>query len=138
MRNLSAFIVGSIFSLGLVVSGMTDTEKVRGFLDVLGEWDPTLLFVMGGAMIPMLIAWKIAQRFPLSALNDDIQLTTRSTVDKQLLIGSVLFGVGWGLVGFCPGPNIASLSYGGFSSLLFFVSMVAAMGLYSFVKREAG
>lgn len=136
MRILSAFFTGAIFSLGLIVSGMTDTEKVRGFLDIAGQWDPTLAFVMMGAMAPMLVAWRIASYKKQSLLGDAITLNPPLKIDRSLVIGAVFFGVGWGLIGFCPGPNITSLSYGGFSGLVFFTAMLAAMWIHAMYKNN--
>ena len=109
MRLFLAFTAGGLFGTGLFLSGMTDTRKVQGWLDVFGNWDPALAFVMGGAIIPMAIAWRLA------------------TYRPNLITGSVLFGMGWGLAGLCPGPAMASLSYGGWGGALFLVSMAAGM-----------
>lgn len=128
MKNLVALLAGSLFGIGLFLSGMTDTAKVQGWLDVFGAWDPTLAFVMGGAMLPMAVAWRLTRRmrpvtggsFPPAPLPE---------VDRKLVIGSVLFGMGWGLAGLCPGPALASLSYGGLGGLVFAVSMGTGMWL---------
>ena len=111
MRHLLALLAGSLFGTGLFLSGMTDTTKVQGWLDIFGNWDPTLAFVMGGAILPMAIAWP-----------DPV-------IDRRLVCGSVLFGIGWGLAGLCPGPAVASLSYGGLGGLVFMLSMLAGMGV---------
>ncbi|MHA7815006.1 MAG: DUF6691 family protein [Pseudohaliea sp.] len=126
MRLFLAFIAGGLFGGGLFISGMTDTRKVQGWLDVFGAWDPTLAFVMGGAILPMAVAWRFTRRgAPLAggsfpALPDPV-------FDRQLIVGSLLFGAGWGLAGLCPGPSIASLSYGGTGGLLFLAAMVTGM-----------
>jgi len=126
MRGVVAFLVGGFFGLGLVISGMTDTTKVQGWLDVFGNWDPTLAFVMGGAIVPMAIAWRIlAHRTPLLATATP-ELPDPA-LDRGLVTGSVLFGVGWGLVGLCPGPAMASLSYGGWGGALFLAAMITGM-----------
>lgn len=126
MRVLIALIAGSLFGTGLLVSGMTDTTKVQGWLDVFGNWDPTLAFVMGGAILPMLIAWRLTQsRKPLSGGN--FPVPPKPELDRRLIFGSVLFGMGWGLAGLCPGPAMASLSYGGFGGLVFLIAMMAGM-----------
>ncbi len=136
MRLLMAFITGAIFSMGLLLSGMTDTHKVIGFLDITGDWDPTLIFVMGGALLPMFIAWKIAAYRKVSVCGDTISLKASNTIDRPLLVGPILFGMGWGLAGFCPGPALASLSFGGYSVLIFVAAMVGAMALYGmFVNK---
>lgn len=126
-RNLFAAFSGAIFGLGLLISGMTDTTKVHGWLDVFGNWDPTLAFVMGGAIIPMTIAWRIAARRRVAMLGTAMPLSQDSTVDAKLVLGSSLFGAGWGLAGLCPGPALASLGWGGWGGLLFLLAMVVGM-----------
>jgi len=133
MKRLVAFVAGSLFGIGLFLSGMTDTSKVQGWLDLFGNWDPTLAFVMGGAMIPMFIAWKFTEgRKPIYAEN--FPARNQSKVDRDLILGSVLFGVGWGLAGLCPGPAIASLGFGGAQSALFVLSMLVGMWLTPSIK----
>lgn len=130
MRLFTAFLAGAIFSIGLLISGMTDTQKVIGFLDIFGQWDLTLMFVMAGALLPMFIAWKIAARKDVSLLGDTIEVKPNPTIDKRLISGAILFGIGWGLVGFCPGPALVSLAYGGLNTFIFVVSMLSAMLLH--------
>ncbi|WP_171131338.1 MULTISPECIES: DUF6691 family protein [unclassified Ruegeria] len=126
MRGVLAFLAGSLFGTGLLVSGMTDTTKVQGWLDIFGNWDPTLAFVMGGAILPMVIAWRLTHgRAP--AVGGTFPEPPRVELDRRLVVGSVLFGMGWGLVGLCPGPAMASLSYGGVGGVVFLVSMLAGM-----------
>ncbi|MFT5067850.1 MAG: putative membrane protein YedE/YeeE [Yoonia sp.] len=126
MRNLMAFIVGGLFGAGLLISGMTDTQKVQGWLDVFGDWDPTLAFVMGGAIIPMAVAWRFTQgRKPV--LRDHFDAMPDPSVDRKIVVGSVMFGIGWGLAGLCPGPAIASLSFGGFGGIVFLIAMLSGM-----------
>jgi uncharacterized membrane protein YedE/YeeE len=127
MRQLFALLCGGLFGAGLVVSGMTDTLRVQGFLDVFGAWDPTLIFVMGGAIVPMFLAWQIAAKRKTALLGNTLPAAPVSTIDGKLVLGAVLFGMGWGLSGFCPGPAFASLSFGGIGGLVFMVSMLAAM-----------
>ena len=128
MRRLFAFIAGSLFGTGLLVSGMTDTRKVQGWLDIFGDWDPTLAFVMGGAIIPMAIAWRLTKgRNP--ALGGLFPPAPDQKIGRNLVIGSTLFGIGWGLVGLCPGPSFASLSYGGIGGTVFLLAMFAGMWL---------
>ena len=127
MKNFVTLFCGALFGLGLVVSGMTDTTKVQGFLDFFGAWDATLVFVMGGAIIPMFIAWRIAAIREKSVLGGLIPLTPKTELDRSLIAGAILFGAGWGLSGFCPGPAIASSSYGGTGSLTFLATMLAGM-----------
>lgn len=128
MRFFIALISGAMFGAGLLLSGMTDTQKVQGWLDIFGAWDPTLAFVMGGAILPMLVAWQLTKtRQPLTGGN--FPAPARAEFDRGLILGSVLFGAGWGLVGLCPGPAMAALSYGGTSSAVFLVAMAAGMRL---------
>ena len=127
MRLLVSLFCGGLFGTGLVVSGMTDTLRVQGFLDLFGDWDPTLMFVMGGAIIPMVFAWQLTTKREMSVLGGTLPAPPRTTIDKPLVIGSILFGMGWGLSGFCPGPAFASLSFGGTSGQIFMFSMLIAM-----------
>jgi uncharacterized protein len=128
-RTLFAALAGAIFGAGLLLSGMTDTTRVHGWLDVFGDWDPTLAFVMGGAILPMAVAWRIAARRRTAVLGNPIPLTQDSTIDAKLVAGSTLFGMGWGLAGLCPGPALASLGWGGAGGLVFLLAMVAGMVL---------
>lgn len=126
MRVLIALLAGSLFGGGLLISGMTDTTKVQGWLDVFGTWNPTLAFVMGGAILPMLVAWRLtADRKPLAG--GQFPSPARPELDRRLIIGSILFGVGWGLAGLCPGPAMASLTYGGLGGIVFLVAMITGM-----------
>ncbi len=126
MRGVLAALAGILFGTGLLISGMTDTTKVQGWLDVFGQWDPTLAFVMGGAILPMLIAWRFTRnREPL--VGGQFPAPPRPELDRRLVAGSVLFGMGWGLAGLCPGPAMASLSFGGTGGVIFLVAMVAGM-----------
>lgn len=126
MRNLFAFLAGSLFGIGLLVSGMTDTTKVQGWLDIFGDWDPTLAFVLAGAIVPMAIAWRFTEgRKP--AVGGAFPNKPNPRLGRNLVIGSTLFGMGWGLAGLCPGPAMASLSYGGLGGLVFLIAMIAGM-----------
>ena len=126
MRLIIALIAGSLFGTGLLISGMTDTTKVQGWLDVFGNWDPTLAFVMGGAILPMLLAWRLTtNRKPL--IGGGFPSAPKPELDRRLIVGSVLFGVGWALAGLCPGPAMASLTYGGLGGLVFLAAMIAGM-----------
>lgn len=125
-RLFLSLLAGSLFGAGLFVSGMTDTTKVQGWLDVFGNWDPTLAFVMGGAIIPMFIAWRLTTgRSPL--VGGAFPTAPRPEMDHRLISGSVLFGMGWGLAGLCPGPAIASLSYNGSGGFIFLGAMLLGM-----------
>ncbi|WP_372885267.1 DUF6691 family protein [Shimia sp.] len=127
MQRLAfAFLAGGLFGAGLFVSGMTDTAKVQGWLDVFGDWDPTLAFVMGGAILPMALAWALTRgRAPL--VGGSFPTRSEPRLGRNLVLGSTLFGAGWGLAGLCPGPSVASLSYGGWPHWLFFAAMLAGM-----------
>lgn len=135
MRNIWAFISGSLFGIGLMISGMTDTSKVQGWLDIFGQWDPTLAFVLGGAMIPMAVAWRVAAHRQKSVLGTVLPKATHSKVGAKIVSGSFLFGMGWGLVGLCPGPAMASLSYNGVNGLVFLAAMLAGMLIAVPAKR---
>ena len=143
MRLIVSLIAGAIFGLGLVISGMTDTTKVQGWLDFFGAWDPTLAFVLGGAIVPMLVAWQIAGQREKAVLGTPLPTPTDPVVDARLIGGSALFGFGWALVGLCPGPAMAVLGFGGSSAWLFFAAMaggmmaVGGLGLVSLGKRSA-
>lgn len=134
MRAVVHLISGALFGAGLHVSGMTDTARVRGFLDLAGAWDPTLAFVMGGAIFPMLIAWRLTRsRTPL--IGGQFPAKPPQEITRPLIVGSLLFGVGWGLVGLCPGPALASLSYGGWQGVVFLMAMLAGMAAVPFLRR---
>lgn len=128
MRLIYAFIAGGLFGTGLFLSGMTDTSKVQGWLDIFGNWDPTLAFVMGGAILPMAIAWLLVPgRKPLAG--GEFPAPAAPRLGRNLVLGSILFGAGWGLAGLCPGPSIASLSYGGAGHWVFVAAMIAGMAV---------
>ncbi len=134
MRNLISLLSGAVFGAGLFISGMTDTSKVQGWLDIFGQWDPTLAFVLGGAIIPMFIAWRLTPgRRPLTTTLFPPQPPVR--IDTRLAVGSLLFGAGWGLSGLCPGPAMASLGYGGPMHWVFFAAMLAGMLIAPYVVR---
>ncbi|MDP7152319.1 MAG: hypothetical protein QGI08_13080 [Paracoccaceae bacterium] len=135
MRNLYALIAGSLFGIGLTVSGMIDTTKVQGWLDIFGDWDPTLAFVMGGAILPMAIAWRLTRnRRPLAG--GEFPKPPAAQADRNLVIGSTMFGMGWALAGLCPGPAIASLSIGGIGGIVFVVAMAAGMFIAPALKTR--
>lgn len=136
LRLVMAALSGGLFGAGLLVSGMVDTTKVQGWLDVFGDWDPTLAFVMGGAILPMALAWRIAARRKVALLGTPIPPRPEPKLDHSLMLGSVLFGAGWGLVGLCPGPALASLTFGGWGGLLFLIAMAAGMVATPLVRRQ--
>jgi len=127
MRNLFAFVAGGLFGAGLMVSGMTDTAKVIGWLDIFGDWDPTLAFVLGGAILPMMLAWNITTRRARALLGSDFPPAPEPRIGRNLVIGSAMFGAGWGLAGLCPGPAMASITWGGLGGAVFLAAMVAGM-----------
>jgi len=128
MQRLSfAAVAGAAFALGLVLSGMTDTLRVQGWLDITGRWDPTLAFVLAGAILPMALAWRLAARRDVSALGTPFPPSPDTRPGAPLMIGSVLFGMGWALAGLCPGPAMVSISFGGGRGLLFIAAMLAGM-----------
>lgn len=136
MRLLFAIAAGGLFGAGLLVSGMTDTRKVQGWLDFFGNWDPTLAFVLGGAILPMLIAWRVAEKRSAAMLGTPIPPRPQPLLDKRLIVGSILFGFGWALAGLCPGPAMASLTYGGAQGIVFFLAMVAGMLIWHVASRS--
>jgi uncharacterized membrane protein YedE/YeeE len=129
IRHVSEFLVGLIFGLGLIVSGMTDPSKVLGFFDVTGLWDPSLAFVMGGAVVIGFFAFRLARGMKASLLGRVIMLNDSKPIDLRLVTGSVIFGIGWGLSGFCPGPAIVSLGSGQGAAFLFVAAMALGVGL---------
>ena len=135
MKNrLSEFLVGLVFGLGLIVSGMTDPGKVLGFLDLAGLWDPSLAFVMGGAIAVGVFAFALAKKRTTSLLGGAMHLPTSSDIDRRLVIGSLVFGAGWGVAGFCPGPAIVSVGAGQPKAIAFVIAMLAGMWLFEWTE----
>ncbi len=132
-RMIVALFAGALFGVGLAVSGMVNPAKVIGFLDVAGNWDPTLMFVMGGALLVTIPAFRLILKRPRPILADGFALPTRSALDGRLLGGATLFGVGWGLSGFCPGPAVVAMVTGLTPVFAFVGAMVAGMALYGWV-----
>lgn len=126
-----ALLSGLLFGAGLAVSGMADPSRVRAFLDVTGRWDPTLAFVMGGAMLPMIVAWRIKARLDRPLVGGDFHLPATTGIDRKLIGGAALFGVGWGIAGLCPGPAIAGLAVRPLPAAIFVAAMLGGM----FVNR---
>ncbi|MEC7816175.1 MAG: DUF6691 family protein [Pseudomonadota bacterium] len=133
---LSSLFAGLLFGFGLIVSGMANPEKVLGFLDLAGLWDPSLAFVMGGAILVGLFAFTIAHKRTLSFLGLSMKLPTDRTIDRRLVIGSLMFGAGWGIAGFCPGPALVALGAGEAKAVVFVASMVTGMILFEFLERR--
>lgn len=135
MRILIALLAGLIFGIGLIVGGMTNPAKVLAFLDITGDWDPSLAFVMMGAIAIGFFAFKSASKQSQSLLGVPMRLPDTRLIDLKLVIGAGLFGLGWGLAGFCPGPAVASVLIGGSAVWIFVVSMLAGMLLFTLTTR---
>lgn len=135
-KLLPPVLSGTLFGAGLTLSGMTDPERVRGFLDVFGRWDPTLAFVMGGAVVVMAITWRFQRRMTKPMLGDAFSLPDRRDFDGKLVAGSALFGIGWGIAGLCPGPAIASLVLAPRAVVPFVAAMLAGMALHAFIPER--
>lgn len=136
MRILMALITGLVFGIGLIVAGMTNPAKVLGFLDLAGRWDPSLALVMAGAILVALPAFRVAARRRQSLLGEPMHLPTATRIDRRLVLGSLAFGAGWGLAGFCPGPVLASLATGAVQPLIFCAAMLAGMGIFELLERR--
>lgn len=135
MHLLFAGLAGLLFGVGLIVSGMSNPAKVLGFLDLAGAWNPSLALVMAGAIGVGLLPFGIARRRVQSLLGAPMQLPTATQVDRRLIGGALLFGAGWGLAGYCPGPALASLAVGGGKPIAFTLAMLAGMGIYEWLNR---
>ncbi|WEX86879.1 YeeE/YedE family protein [Sinorhizobium garamanticum] len=129
-RVAAAFVSGTIFGLGLALSGMLNPARVRGFLDVARDWDPTLAFVLGGAVAVSAIGMSLARWIRKPLLDERFHLPETQLIDRRLIVGSAIFGVGWGMVGLCPGPAVASLSLGLPATILFLAAMFAGMAAH--------
>lgn len=125
--NLAALIVGTIFGAGLVLSDMVNPARVQAFLDVAGQWDPTLMFVMGAALIPSALAYLLRRKLAQPVLESRFFIPENSAPDRRLLAGAALFGIGWGIAGFCPGPALAGLVLGAWQAWLFVAAMLLGM-----------
>lgn len=135
MKNFIGLLAGSVFGVGLVISGMTNPSKVIGFLDIFGEWDYSLAFVMGGAVLINLLLFRfILSKKPL--LEKSHSLPSKFKIDKRLISGSALFGVGWGLVGICPGPGIVNLVTLNLNAVIFIISMIVGMIIFKGVIKS--
>jgi len=135
VRHLAPLASGLLFGLGLVISGMINPGKVLGFLDIAGDWDPSLALVMVGALIVAAPAYLLAKRMHKPLCSSAFAPPARSSIDRQLIGGALLFGVGWGLVGYCPGPALASLGIGSGRTLLFIAAMLAGMAAFTIRDR---
>ncbi|MEO6918796.1 MAG: DUF6691 family protein [Collimonas sp.] len=137
MKIFVALTAGLLFGLGLILSGMTEPSKVIGFLDLAGSWNPSLAFVMGGAIVVGFFAFGLAARRQNALSGDAMQIPTARQIDLRLVMGALIFGAGWGLAGYCPGPALVSLAYGGSKPLLFVVAMLAGMAIFEVQDRYA-
>ena len=135
-HRISEFLVGLLFGAGLLLSGMTDPGKVQGFLDIFGAWDPSLALVMGGAVLVGFFAFAFAKKRTTTFLGGALRLPTASQIDRRLVIGALLFGAGWGLAGFCPGPALVSLASGEGKAAFFVASMIIGMLVFEFIDRR--
>lgn len=127
MSYVIALVSGLVFGLGLILGGMTDPAKVKGFLDLFGAWDPSLALVMGGAIMVGVVAFARAKRRTLSWTGAHMEIPTSQLIDRRLIVGGLLFGTGWGMGGYCPGPALVSASSGSLAALVFVVAMIVGM-----------
>ncbi len=134
--QISSLVVGFLFAIGLGVSGMTNPEKVVSFLDVFGSWDPSLAFVMGGALFIHIIFYKFIMKLPSPLFSTQFHVPDRRDINARLITGSMLFGIGWGLVGYCPAPAITSLSSMTLNPFIFVISMVVGMTFYILLEKR--
>jgi uncharacterized protein len=131
----TALLAGLVFGIGLIVSGMADPAKVLGFLDLAGAWDPSLALVMAGAIAVGAAAFAIAGRRSHSLLGEPMKLPATRPIDRRLVVGSLLFGIGWGIAGFCPGPALVALGMGQVKAAMFVLAMLAGMLLFEGIER---
>lgn len=136
MKNIISFTVGVIFALGLGISGMTQVQVVRGFLDVLGDWNPALIGVMVGAILVHSIFFYFIKKRKSPLFDTKFYLPTRKDLDKRLLIGAAIFGLGWGWAGICPGPGIVAMTSGNQNIIIFVISLLAGMVLFKLVEHK--
>ncbi len=138
-HRITEFAVGLLFGIGLILSGMTDPGKVIGFLDLFGQWDPSLALVMGGAILVGVFAFAIARKRTSTFLGGALHLPKSNDIDRRLVVGGLVFGAGWGLAGFCPGPALVSLGAGQPQAAVFVIAMLAGMGVFELLElRQAG
>ena len=136
-HRISEFAVGLLFGIGLILSGMTDPGKVTGFLDLFGQWDPSLALVMGGAIMVGVFAFAIAKKRTTTFLGGALHLPKSTDIDRRLVVGGLVFGAGWGLAGFCPGPALVALGAGQPKAAVFVVAMLAGMYVFELLERRA-
>ena len=136
MAMLLSLLAGLLFGIGLVVSGMANPAKVLGFLDLAGPWDPSLAFVMAGAIAVGVVAFAVARRRTVSFLGLQMKLPAAGPPDRRLVAGSLLFGVGWGIAGVCPGPAVVAFGMGELKAVVFVAAMLAGMGVFELLERR--
>jgi len=138
MTVFTSLIAGIVFGFGLIVSGMANPAKILGFLDVTGAWDPSLLFVMAGAISVASVAFAIARKRTRSFLGAEMKLPAARDIDRRLVGGSLLFGIGWGIAGFCPGPSLVALGMGEAKAFVFVAAMLLGMSAFELLERRGG
>ncbi|WP_440480682.1 DUF6691 family protein [Qipengyuania mesophila] len=134
---MPSLVSGTLFGAGLTLGGMTDPARVRGFLDLFGDWDPTLAFVMGGAVIVMAIVWRVVPRMAAPLFEEQFHFPTRKDFDARLIGGAALFGIGWGIAGLCPGPGIAALVIAPQAAAIFVLAMLSGMAIVRLFEGES-
>lgn len=136
MPVLTALLAGLIFGLGLIVSGMVNPTKVLGFLDVTSAWDPSLVVVMAGAILIAAPAFTVAKRRTVSLIGAEMRLPVSGQIDRGLVVGSILFGTGWGIAGFCPGPGLVAFAMGEVKAVVYLIAMLAGMGVFELIEQS--
>ena len=136
LKNIIGLLAGLLFGFGLLISGMTDPVKVQGFLDVFGAWDISLALVMGGGLAVAIVGVQLAKRQQTSWIGTLIEMPNKTVINKKLLIGAMLFGIGWGLVGICPGPGIVLLGTGQWQAYVFIPAMLVGMLIYQWLEPK--
>lgn len=138
LKNIIGLLAGLLFGFGLLISGMTDPVKVQGFLDVFGAWDISLALVMGGGLAVAIVGVQLAKRQQSSWIGTSIEMPSKTVINKKLLIGAMLFGIGWGLVGICPGPGIVLLGTGQWQAYVFIPAMIVGILVYQWLEPKLG
>lgn len=136
MASFFSLLAGAVFGIGLIISGMANPAKVLGFLDLAGNWDPSLAFVMAGAIVVGSLGFTIARKRASSLLGLQMRIPSATQIDRRLVGGSLLFGIGWGIAGFCPGPALVALGMGEQKAIIFVIAMLAGMGLFELFDRR--
>lgn len=136
MPTFLALLAGLVFGIGLIVSGMANPAKVLGFLDLAGKWDPSLALVMAAAVLVGVLPFAVARRRTMSLLGLPMRLPTATQLDRRLVGGSLLFGIGWGIAGFCPGPALVALGMGEYKAMVFVAAMLTGMGVFEVMERR--